>query len=237
MALACSEVTKRYGGFVAVDDVSFAVALGEIVGIAGPNGAGKTTLFEVISGHQRADCGRVLLGDKDVTRLPAHRRARLGLGRTFQSPLVLTGLTVEEALEAARVAHRPRAPKGEVRLVRKLVRLEAPDSALSGSLNTLDRRKLLLASLLLRRPSVLLFDEPCSGLLQAEIKEIDGIIRQITSEIEAAIVVVEHRLELLFALASRVVVMDAGKVIAEGPPGDVFDKPIVRAAYFEVPAQ
>jgi ABC-type branched-subunit amino acid transport system ATPase component len=213
--------------------VSLAVPLGEVVGIAGPNGAGKTTLLDVVSGHQRPDGGRVEIDGSDVTRLSAHRRARLGLGRTFQSPLVPTGLTIGQTLEAATVAFRPRADKDETRRARELVRFESPDSAFSGSLDTLERRKLLLAALLLRRPRVLLLDEPCSGLLHDEVEEIDGIIREIAAELEVAIIVVEHRLELLFAVADRVVVMDAGKIIAEGPPKEVFKQPIVRTAYFD----
>lgn len=233
--LACRDVRKRYGGFVALDGVTLAIPRGEIVGIAGPNGAGKTTLFDVLSGHQRPAGGHVLLGGRDITRLPSHRRARLGLARTFQSPLVLSKLTVKQALEAARIAYRPLATQEQVARARAVVRLDVPEAAFAESLDTLDRRKLAIASLLLRKPTVLLLDEPCSGLLQEEIDEIVAVIGEIASGSSIAISVVEHRLEFLSAVAHRVAVMDAGKVIAEGTPGDVFDDPIVRAAYFEAP--
>jgi branched-chain amino acid transport system ATP-binding protein len=118
---------------------------------------------------------------------------------------------------------------------RALARLDAPDDRLSGGLDTLNRRKLLLACLLMRRPIVLLLDEPCSGLLREEIDEIDEVIRRIRDETGAAVLVVEHRLELLTAIAGRVVVLDEGRMIAEGPPGEVFDDPAVRVAYFEAP--
>jgi len=232
-ALACGGVRKTYGAFVALDDVAMTVDPGEILGLAGPNGAGKTTLFDVLSGRVRADKGSVTLGDRAITSLSTHRRARLGLARTFQAPLVPTSLTVGETLRAARDAYRPSVTADAVAHARELVGLEAPDSALAGGLDTLDRRKLLLAGLLQRPTSVLLMDEPCSGLLADEIDEIDAVIRRIVEERGCAVVVVEHRLELLFAIAKRVIVLDAGSVIAAGPANEVFQLPIVRKAYFE----
>ena len=232
-ALACGGVRKTYGAFVALDDVAMTVDPGEILGLAGPNGAGKTTLFDVLSGRVRPDKGSVTLGDRTITSLSTHRRARLGLARTFQAPLVPTSLTVGETLRAARDAYRPSVTPDAVAHARELVGLEAPDSALAGGLDTLERRKLLLAGLLQRPTSVLLMDEPCSGLLADEIDEIDAVIRRIVEERGCAVIVVEHRLELLFAIAKRVVVLDAGSVIAAGPANEVFELPIVRKAYFE----
>ncbi len=232
-ALACGGVRKTYGAFVALDDVAMTVDPGEILGLAGPNGAGKTTLFDVLSGRVRPDKGSVTLGDRTITSLSTHRRARLGLARTFQAPLVPTSLTVGETLRAARDAYRPSVTPDAVAHARELVGLEAPDSALAGGLDTLERRKLLLAGLLQRPTSVLLMDEPCSGLLADEIDEIDAVIRRIVEERGCAVIVVEHRLELLFAIAKRVVVLDAGSVIAAGPANEVFQLPIVRKAYFE----
>lgn len=237
MGLVVTEMKVTYGGFVAVDGVSLAVESGHILGIAGPNGAGKTTLFDAVSGHHKAVSGRVELNGKDITHHSAHRRAREGLARTFQSPIVPTELSVGETLEAARVAFRPKVDRAEVARAREMAHFEAPDRKRSGSLDTLERRKLLLACVLMRRPAVLMLDEPCSGLMQDEIDEIDGIIRNLTQETGMAVIVVEHRLELLRAVAETVLVMDAGKNIAEGPPAEVFDDPVVRAAYFEAPAR
>jgi len=224
-----------YGGFVAVDEVSMSVEQGQIRGIAGPNGAGKTTLFDVISGYHKADRGRVELDGRDITTHPVHWRARHGLARTFQSPLIPIDLTVGDTLEAARLAYSPKVDRTEVEAARRLAHFTARDELRCGGLDTLDRRKLLLTCLLMRKPTVLLLDEPCSGLLQDEIDEMDGIIRTVAAETGMAVVVVEHRLELLHAVAETVIVMDAGKRIAEGPPSVVFDDPIVRAAYFEAP--
>jgi ABC-type branched-subunit amino acid transport system ATPase component len=148
---------------------------------------------------------------------------------------VTTALTVAETLEAARTGWLPALAAEDVAWARSLVGLEAADRGLAGGLDTLGRRKLLIACLLMRRPRVLLLDEPCSGLLRDEIDEIDGIVRAVREELGLAVVVVEHRLELLFALADRVVVLDEGRVIAEGPPQAVFDEPAVREAYFETP--
>jgi len=232
-ALACSGVRKTYGAFVALNDVAMTVEAGEILGLAGPNGAGKTTLFDVLSGRTRPDHGSVMLGERSITSMSTHGRARLGLGRTFQAPLVPTSLSVGETLRAARDAYSPQVTPDAVAHARELVGLAAPDRALAGGLDTLERRKLLLACLLQRPTSVLLMDEPCSGLLADEIDEIDAVIRRVVEERGCAVVVVEHRLELLFAIAKRVVVLDAGSVIAEGPANEVFDLPIVRKAYFE----
>ena len=235
MSLACTDVKALYGGFVAVDGVSLSVEGGHILGVAGPNGAGKTTVFDVLSGYHTADRGRVELNGQDITRLPAHRRVRLGLARTFQSPIVPTELTVGETLDAARIAWSPKVDQAGVQPARELARFTAQDGVRCGGLDTLDRRKLLLTCVLMRKPSVLLLDEPCSGLMQDEIDEMDGIIRKVTEEMGMAVIVVEHRLELLRAVAETVLVMDAGKVIAEGPPNAVFEDPAVRAAYFEAP--
>jgi branched-chain amino acid transport system ATP-binding protein len=124
-----------------------------------------------------------------------------------------------------------------VEKARSLARFEADDRRVSAELDTLDRRKLLLACVLMRGPTVLMLDEPCSGLLQEEIDEIDEIIRTIRDETQASVIVVEHRLELLTAIAERVAVLDEGRKIAEGPPAEVFDDPVVRAAYFEAPGK
>jgi ABC-type branched-subunit amino acid transport system ATPase component len=235
VVLSCVGIRKHFGGSVVVDDVSLAVGAGEILGVAGPNGAGKTTLFDILSGHVRQDAGTVELDGRDVTRAPAHARARTGLARTFQSPLVPSALTVGETFEAARVAWLPKLGAEAMSKGRALARLGAADDRLSAELDTLDRRKLLLACLMMRSPKLLMLDEPCSGLLREEIDEIDEVIRRIRDETGAAILVVEHRLELLTAIADRVVVLDEGRKIAEGPPAEVFDDPAVRIAYFEAP--
>ena len=146
-----------------------------------------------------------------------------------------TDLTIGETLEAARIAWSPKLDAADVQPARELARFTTGDEVRCGGLDTLDRRKLLLTCMLMRKPTALLLDEPCSGLMQDEIDEMDAIIREVTAETGMAVVVVEHRLELLHAVAETVLVMDAGAVIAEGPPASVFEDPVVRAAYFDAP--
>ena len=236
MRLAAADLQKRFGALRALDGVSLSVDEAEIVGIAGPNGAGKSTLFDVVSGHSTAGAGLVTLNGRDVTRLPAYRRARLGLGRTFQAPLVPTQLTVSETLAAAQEAWPEKVDASKVKKACELVGFEVDEGRLAGLLGTLERRKLLLACLLLRSPQVLLLDEPCSGLLADEIQTMDAIIRRLRDETGVASVVVEHRLELLSAISDRVMVMDQGRVISEGRPSDVFSDPAVQRAYFAGPS-
>jgi ABC-type branched-subunit amino acid transport system ATPase component len=211
------------------------VAAGEILGVVGPNGAGKTTLFEVLSGrYAPPDRGRVLLDGRDVSALKLHARARLGLGRTYQSPVVPDALTVAEVFRAARQAFAPYLTRFHAEWAAENVGLRVSMSALAGSLEALNRRKLLLACLLIRRPRVMLLDEPAAGLINSEIDELDAIIRHLAREMNIAVMLVEHRLELLSAIADRVVVLDLGRLIAEGPPEAAFQDPRVRAAYFEI---
>jgi branched-chain amino acid transport system ATP-binding protein len=230
---ACSGVSLSLGGREILRDVDLHVSRGEVLGLIGPNGAGKTSLFEVLSGRYRAAGGRIVLDGQDVTRLDIVRRVRMGLARTYQSPVVPSALTVGETFRAARLAWRPFMSRHQAEWAARLVNLTVPWTRLAGSLDTFDRRKLLLACLLQRRPKVLLMDEPASGLINTEIDELDLLIRRLVDEYHLAVVVIEHRLELLEALADRVTVLNLGQVIAEGAPEAVFEDAAVRAAYFE----
>ena len=232
MRLAAKDVRKSFGALAALGGVSLEIADSEIVGIAGPNGAGKSTLFDVLSGHTHRDHGTVEIDGRDVTHAGAHARARRGLGRTFQSPIVPTELTVDEVLDAARVAWRPPVDRGTVGEVVELLGLDVPGDTRAGLLDTLARRKLLMACLLMRRPIVLMLDEPCSGLLEDEIEEMEAVIARSREQTGLSVMVVEHRLELLQAIADRVIVMDQGCIIAEGDAEQVFNAPAVREAYF-----
>ncbi len=233
---ACEDIHIRLGGRVILEGIFVGVAAGEILGVVGPNGAGKTTLFEILSGRYVPSQGKVLLAGQDITGLRLHARARLGLGRTYQSPVVPDALTIAEVFRAARQAFPPFLTRFHAEWAAEKVGLRVPMSALAGSLEALNRRKLLLACLLMRRPRVVLMDEPAAGLINAEIDELDGIIRHLAREMGIAVMLVEHRLELLSAIADRVVVLDLGKLIAEGDPDIVFRDPQVRAAYFETEA-
>jgi ABC-type branched-subunit amino acid transport system ATPase component len=232
----CEDIHIRLGGRAILEGISLGVQAGEILGVVGPNGAGKTTLFEILSGRYSPSQGRIVLGGKDVTGLRLFARARLGLARTYQSPVVPEALTVAEVFRAARQAFPPYLTRFHAEWAAEKVGLRVPMRALAGSLEALNRRKLLLACLLMRRPRVMLLDEPAAGLINAEIDELDSIIRHLAREMGIAVMLVEHRLELLSAIADRCVVLDLGKLIAEGEPAAVFQDPRVRAAYFEMEA-
>jgi branched-chain amino acid transport system ATP-binding protein len=228
----CEAISLSLGGRNILKDVSLHVKRGELLGLIGPNGAGKTSLFEVLSGRYHQQQGSVFLDQQRLDRLDIFRRARLGVARTYQSPVVPSALTIGETMRAARKAYAPYMSAHDAEWAARLVRLEVSWDRLTGSLDTFDRRKLLLACLMMRRPRVLLMDEPASGLINTEIAELDLLLRKFADEYHLAIILIEHRLELLGAIADRVCVLDLGSMIAEGAPETVFKDERVQAAYF-----
>lgn len=230
---ACTGICLDLGGREVLRDIALELAPGRVLGIIGPNGAGKTSLFEVLSGRLRPRAGRVTLRGEDITALPLHARARLGIGRTYQTPVVPEELTVGEVLKAARQAYRPYRTRHHAEWACELVGLDVSPRLSAASLETLNRRKLLLACLLMRRCPVLLLDEPAAGMIDAEVDEFDHLIRVLSKELDLAIAIVEHRIELLATIADRVMVMDAGSTIANGTLAEVLASPRVHAAYFE----
>jgi len=233
--LTCSDITLELGGRSILESVSLDVEQAEVVGLAGPNGAGKTSLFEVISGRQLRHGGDVLLDGRSIRGLPMRGRVKRRLVRSYQRPIVPAALSVGETLKAARKAYRPKPSRLKVEWAAEFVRLRADLDQPTGSLETLERRKLMLACLLLRDPRIVLLDEPASGLTGSEIDEIDLVVRKLSQEYGVAVLLIEHRLELLSMVARRVIVLDVGQVIAEGPPETVFLNERVRQAYFDVP--
>jgi branched-chain amino acid transport system ATP-binding protein len=229
----CDDICLSLGGRQILKNVSLSVQRGELLGLIGPNGAGKTSLFEVLSGRYHPQQGRVYLDERSLDRLDIFRRARLGVARTFQSPVVPDALTVGEVFRAARKSYPPYMSTHDAEWAARLVNLRVPWDRLAGSLDTFDRRKLLLACLMMRKPRVLLMDEPASGLINTEISELDLLLRKLVDEYHIAVILIEHRLELLDSIADRVCVLDLGAVIAEGDPVTVFSDAAVRAAYFE----
>ena len=232
---ACEDIRLDLGGRSILHGISLSVKPGEVLGVIGPNGAGKTSLFEVLSGRMRPKSGRVMFKGEDITRLPLHARARLGIGRTYQTPVVPDELTVRQTFKAARQAYRPYLTRFDAEYGAELVHLHVDHDEPTARLETMNRRKLLLACLLMRRPPILLMDEPAAGLINSEVDEIDHLIRMLSKEMNVAIVIVEHRIELLETIADRVMVMDAGSVIASGSLAEILEDPKVHAAYFEGP--
>ena len=229
----CQGLDLSLAGRQILSNVSLSLNAGELLGLVGPNGAGKTSLFEVFCGRYKNDRGSVFLEGKDITALSFHSRTRRGVGRTFQSPVVPMSLSVAETFRATRKAWKPYLSHHDAEWAARLAHLSVNWETPAAALGAFDRRKLILACLLMRRPKVLLMDEPASGLINAEIDELELIIRRLVDEYRIGIVLIEHRLELLAAVADRTVVLDLGEVIAEGTPEDVFLNPRVKAAYFE----
>ncbi len=230
---ACDNIFLDLGGREILLDISLSVGPGDVLGIIGPNGAGKTSLFEVLCGRMRPKSGHVRFRGEDITLLPLHRRARMGIGRTYQTPVVPEELTVRETFKAARQAYRPYLTRFDAEYGAELVGLHVDHGEPTAGLDVLDRRKLLLACLLMRRPAILLMDEPAAGLINSEVDEIDHLIRLLSKEMNVAIVIVEHRMELLDTIADRVMVMDAGETISQGSLAEIMADPKVHAAYFE----
>jgi ABC-type branched-subunit amino acid transport system ATPase component/ABC-type branched-subunit amino acid transport system permease subunit len=247
--LRAVDLSASFGGVRAVDDVSFDVAPGEVIGIIGPNGAGKSTVFNLLGGAQPVDAGRVVLAGNDVTRLAAAARARRGLGRSFQDARLFPALTVDETIALAlerwvqvgdplsAAFHLPNAVGSELAVERRvdelveLLGLGDVRPLFVRELSTGTRRVVDLACLLAFRPRVVLLDEPAAGIAQREVEQLAPLVRRIRDETGASLVVVEHDLAFVRSIADRVVAMDQGRVLADGPPAAVLSDSEVVAAY------
>lgn len=236
-------VTKRFGSLVAVRDVSMFVRSGELRAIIGPNGAGKTTFFNMISGYFAPSQGAILFEGRDVTRVPAHARVALGMGRTFQITEVFPELTVyENVLTAAEVAAKqtlnifPRRAAAKLaadvaRETLTLVALTDKADRLVGELAHGDQRTTEIAMALAQLPRLLLLDEPTAGMGDQETYEITALIRRLHRERNYTIVLIEHDMRVVFHLADYITVLDRGSLLAEGTPQEIAASEAVQAAY------
>ena len=226
------QVVRRFGGLVAVNQVSFDTAAGQIVGLIGPNGAGKTTLFNIISGHLRADSGRMLFDGIDLTHARAPQCARAGIGRTFQIVKPLASLTVHENVMVGALLRNTRAVAADKaeRIIER-VGMGPLMHRLAGSLTLESRKRLELARALSVEPKILLLDEILAGLNPSEIEESIHLIRDLARSDGLAVIMIEHNLHAVMSLAEKVVVLDHGVKIAEGEPQQVVRDPKVVAAY------
>jgi branched-chain amino acid transport system permease protein len=231
--LVADGITKRFEGLVALDGVDLAVAPAEILGLIGPNGSGKTTLLNVLSGVGSPDAGDVRLDGDDVTGMLAHRIAERGLARTFQNIRLFAHLTVRENLDAG-------APQDvsadEVLGVLRTFDLEEAADREAANLPYGMQRRLEIARAVIRRPRVLLLDEPAAGMNESESDELLANIREVRARLGCAVVVVDHDLRLIMQLCSRIQVLDHGRTIAIGQPDAVAADPEVVRAYLGVGA-
>ncbi|MFH5923106.1 ABC transporter ATP-binding protein [Roseomonas xinghualingensis] len=225
---------RAFGGLVAVDGLSFTVHPGEIVGLLGPNGSGKTTALNLISGALAPDAGRVVLDGRDVTGLPAHRLTRLGIARTFQLVRVLPGLSLNENVVAGLAFGREPAWGAEARsraaTLLTRVGLGGRDNQPASILTYGDQKRLELARALALSPRLLLLDEWLAGLNLTELRGGIDLIASLRDE-GCTVLMVEHVMDAIRALANRCVVMNAGQHIAEGPPAEVLADHAVIQAY------
>jgi ABC-type branched-subunit amino acid transport system ATPase component/MFS family permease len=248
-ALTLRDLSCSFGGIRAVDRVSLEVTPGEIVGIIGPNGAGKTTVFDAVSGYVRPDGGQVFLGARDITGLGSAARAKAGLGRSFQDARLFPSLSVDEAISVAcerwievrdplsAALRLPNSYDSERHISRRvdelveLLGLEAFRSKFVRELSTGTRRVVDLACLLAHRPSVILLDEPSSGIAQREAEALSPMLLRIRDHTGASLVVIEHDIPLIRGVSDRLVAMDQGAVIATGAPIEVLTDPLVVESY------
>ncbi len=241
--LETQSLTIRFGGHAAVDGVSCAFQPGTLTSIVGPNGAGKTTYFNLISGQLPASSGRVRLNGEDITRYPAPRRTRMGLGRAFQLTNLFPNLT---ALENVRLAvqvksgkaldlfsrtstHRELADRAREHLA--AVSLADRADAIAATLPHGDQRKLEVAILLALEPDIFMFDEPTAGMSVDEVPTVLAIIARIKARGDKTILLVEHKMDVVRQLSDRIVVLHQGKLVADGKPAEVINSDIVREAY------
>jgi len=242
-AVAVEEVGLTIGGARILDGVTLSAAPGEMIGVIGPNGAGKTTLFNVVSGLRRPTEGRVLLGGTDVTTLSIDRRARLGLGRTFQTSSLFPRLSVLENVRLAvqtrlgrslSIARFPRAgdaATGEAREHLAEVGLTRRAGVAAGDLSHGDKRKVEIAVLLAMQPRVVLLDEPMAGVATADVGSLTAVIGRLHRELGCAVLMVEHHIDVVLGLVDRVAVLHHGSLLALGTPDEVVANPEVQAAY------
>jgi branched-chain amino acid transport system ATP-binding protein len=232
MLIEAHDITRAFGSFKAVDRVSVAVVAGEILGLIGPNGAGKSTLFNCLTGDLLPTSGAVLLEGRDVTRLPPEERARLGLARTFQVPQTFEHMSVIENVMIGAFLRTPRTSDAtaRARAVIDMVGLGPLAEAPARSLGTPGRKRLEIARALATRPKVLLLDEAMAGLTPAEIARAIALIRAIHAS-GVTLVIVEHVMEVIMSLATRVIVLHQGREIARGTPAQVTREPAVIEAY------
>lgn len=236
-ALGISDLTKRFGGLVAIDGLSLAIEGGESVGLIGPNGAGKTTILSLVMGELRPDSGRISLFGEDISPLGVARRIRRGISRTWQIPRPFANLSV---IENIRIGSMPDSLRGmifdpwdpvrehdlamSVGLARHRLERKASDLAMG------DLRKLEMARTLAAGARVLLLDEVFAGLTVGEIAHIAAVIQSLRSQ-GITFLIVSHDLPALAPLIDRAVAIDRGRVIAEGPLDDILDHPDVRDSY------
>jgi branched-chain amino acid transport system ATP-binding protein len=231
--LELQDVTKRFGGLRAVKSVSLTMNAGEILFIIGPNGAGKTTVFNLISGFFHPNEGRILFQGKDISRMPPHRAARLGIGRTFQIVKPLPGLTVQQNVMLGAFMHTGsmRQAEEESAKILDFLQMSHLSKFLASGLPLAALKRLEIARALATKPKLILLDEVVSGLTTSEALALAGLVKRLPEWGVSVVGGVEHVMQVVMKIADRVIVLDYGAKIAEGVPAEVVKMPVVIEAY------
>src|SRR3569832_818733 len=249
LTLETRDLTIRFGGHVAVNNVSFSFRPGELTAFVGPNGAGKTTYFNLISGQLRASSGSILFDGRDITTQSAPLRTRAGLGRAFLLTNLLPNLTVEEnvrlAVQAEDGTHYDMLRPWMVRrdliaradAILDQVALGSRRGVTATALSHGDQRKLEVALMIALEPRVFMFDAPTAGMSIDEVPVVLNLIAQLKQDKSKIILLVEHKMDVVRSLADRIIVLHNGQLVADGPPAEVIASPIVQEAYLGVAPQ
>ena len=233
--LHTDDVRKQYRGVVAVSGASVEVRLDEVLGVIGPNGAGKTTLFNLIAGSVRPSGGRVIHRGRDITRMSAHRRRRIGISRTFQLIKPFASLTVRDNVYVAATASgaRPHDAHLKVDAVLERYGLGSIAERSAGSINVVEGKRLEIARALVSEPEVILLDEVFSGLNSDEVSELGELVTAMRSA-TTAVMLIEHNVGAIRTVAQRTIAMTEGAIVCEGTPDEVLNDPRVQESYLGV---
>lgn len=232
MILQCKNVRKYFGSLAAVNDVSFEVGEGEILGVAGPNGSGKTTLFNLITGIYQGP-GYIIFDGQDISGWRPHRICHEGIARTFQIPQLFLTLPVYENIRAG--AHfgnrRSHNEKQNISQVMDFVGLKGREDTIASNLKLLDKKLTMIAVALATKPRLLLLDEPMAGLSPTEIRKTMEMLKKINRELGISIIIIEHFMKVLTELSRRLMILESGRQICIGTPADVSQDPRVIECY------
>ena len=231
--LRTENLTKRFRGLTANENIDFQIDVGAVRCVIGPNGAGKTTFLSMLSGHQKPSAGRIIYDGRDITGMPVVQRAQIGIGRKFQTPTVFNNLTVRENIELAvlRIESGSRARERKINMVLEEVRLEDQRDTVVKHLSHGQRQWLEVGLLLGNESRLLLLDEPTAGMTNEETAATGRLIRKLANEHQLTIIIIEHDIHFIRDLQSRVTVLHLGKILMEGSFDEVAANPTVRAVY------
>ncbi|MDQ6730075.1 MAG: ATP-binding cassette domain-containing protein, partial [Actinomycetota bacterium] len=232
-SLRTTDVSRSFDGVQALQGVSLQIERHEVVGLIGPNGAGKTTLINLITGFDLPSSGKIELGDEDVTRWRAVRRARAGLARTFQHGHLFGSLSVAENIQLAAlgVGMSPRGARQVCEELLGALELRGHAHLSAAALAHGDEQKVGVARALASRPRYVLLDEPAAGLSEADIDSFCSLVRRVRDDFEAGVLLVDHNMAVIMDVCDRIYVLDQGRTLAEGPPAEIRRNIDVTAAY------